>query len=631
MNVEPVCLTNCLTEKQKENLRYNNLKIAKIRFLDYCFILVLTCIYAGSYLDAGITLDNARDFYKVNQIVSGNEIILQGPDLANVAHLGPWWFYWLSLVGIFETKWLIVLWVGLTAGLKFIFAYELCRHIIHRIYALCTVFVMTLPGWQTIEQLGFSHTNTVQTLTLLFLLLLWKLWNSQNGALLKWLALVFTLAIHAHPSTYGLLLFATPFLLKGLLKNLFSTKDIALSFLFVALLLFPYFFQQYLDGWHDFQTANTFGSSQLSLERVALIPGLLFSMLYTGPILLTDVVTGSLHGWKQCLYTLYFSSLIVAAIGYITGMLRKTLSFDKILLLTWALFSVCACVLFIRDITPFYMTYVIAPITAMLIGYGLCQIIIWIKPFVWILAGLSLVLISATWFSMIRFSQNNEFELPDVSLRQVMTPLNANWREKSNLKLDAISFSQAEVLDDYMCSRQTKQLHGPIVPVLDLSFGVLTQYKCDANQLFFSGNKKGYTLLSSRIYRSLEEKKYKINKIANYAVIEKVTPLKPVDFTLAHPDDYQHPPRKPDKSQDNIQLTTNLESDQLLMITDYLSVYRAFSEPQVQVNGKFILPIAKNDYTRVYHCENCQETASWQVNITEVNEKTIDIVHFSLE
>lgn len=600
--------------------------------LDYLFILILTLVYAGSYLDVGIPLDTARDLYKVNQIVSGKQLILQGPDLAGAIHLGPWWFYWLSLAGIFKVKSLIALWAGLTAGLKFVFAYALCKRLAGRRFALCTLFAMTLPGWQTIEQFGFSHTNLVQALTLLFFLLLWQLWETQNGKWLKWLAVVFTLAVHAHPSCYGLLLFALPFLLLALARRLFSLKDIVLSVLFVALLLSPYAVQQSMDGWHDFQTAGNFSHSQLSLSRILQMPQLVNALFNVGPLLFADVVAGSIQWWELLLRYVYLMSAVVALLGYIIGFFRKTLRLDRLALLLWGLFSLSASVLFIREITPFYMTYVLLPVVAMLIGYGLGQALQLVASVGVVLLGiacLSLALIASTWVAMIRFSQNDELVLPDKMLRQVRATLEQNWRNEANFRLDSMSFRQAEKLDDYLCLHQTQQLHGLMIPVLDLSFGVATQFQCDAQKLSISGNREGYALLGSIISSELEKSGYRLNKIANYAVVENVKPLKPVYFSLVRPNDYQHPPRKFESPTDSIHLSANLPAADLLMITEYF-VYHFFPEPEVTVNGKLATPIAKNSYTRVYHCDGCQGEAAWQIDIDNVNQDTIDIVHFSL-
>lgn len=597
----------------------------------YFFILSLTSLYALSYLDAAIILDNGRDVYKVGQIVSGQQLILQGPDLASAIHLGPWWFYWLSIPGVFGAKWLIALWVGVTAGLKFIFAYALCRRWVNDTFALCVVFAMTLPGWQTLEQFTFSHTNAVQTLVLLFCLILWQLWQTRDGKLLKWLAAVFTLAIHAHPSTYGLLLFSAPFLVRLLLAKVFSFKDIVFSLFGVMLLMAPYVLQQYLDGWLDFQTANAFGDSQLAVSRVLELPELWLSLFWVGPWLFADVVAGSIQWWEQILRCLYLITLISAVLGYVVGAIRKTIHLKVLFVLFWAFLSLCACVLFIRDITPFYMAYVTLPVVSMLIGYGLLHLVPFFKPAWAILMLLSIALIISTWAAMVRFSQNNELALPDALLRQIRAPLANDWRAAPNLRLDLLSFRQTEILDDKLCASKVKQLHGPMVPVLDLNFGIATQFVCDIESVMLSGKEPGYALLSARLYSRLESLGYHFDKMANYAVIEPVVPLKPVHFSVAAPNDYQHPPRKPDNSSELIELSATLSSKQWIMITDYLSVYRAFSEPQVRANERLIKPIAQNYYTRIYHCDPCQGEVLWQINIANVKRDAVDIVYFSLE
>ncbi len=604
----------------------------KTQRLDYLYLLVLILIYAISYLDAGIILDNARDLYKVNQIISGQSVILQGPDLASAIHLSAWWFYWLSVVGIFHSKWLLVLWVGLTASMKFIFAYHLGKRWIGREFAFCLLLAMTLPGWHTLEQVTFSHTNVVQALTFLFYLILWKLWQSRNGSWLKWLALTFSMAVHAHPSTYGLLLFASPFLLYLLLKRVFFLKDIALSLIFAALTLAPYLLQQYFDNWHDFQTASHFGNSQFSVARIDQFFAFMNSLLYTGPLLFADVIPGNVKWWELLLRYVYLASLIVAVVGYLLGVVRKTLSLDVLLVLGWCLLSLGFCVLLIREIVPFYMTYILSPVIAMMIAYGLLQTVQLIRdnrvilPF---LALSSVALVASTWFGMMRFSRYDELMLPDIQLRHVYARLNPNWKSEPNLKLDLLSVNQIETLGRLLCQRRKQQLHGPFVAVLDLSFGIPVQFACNIEDLSLSGNENGYALLSNRLYDSLQKRGVRLNYAANYAVIDNTYPLKPVTFSVAKPNDYQHPPRLLDQSKEVIHLTKTLKANAFVMITDYLSVYRTFSEPKVIIDGRLVQPISENYYTRIYQCDACQgDTANWEIEIENVNRETIDVVYF---
>lgn len=599
--------------------------------LDYVFLFFLTLLYAFSYLDAAIILDNARDFYKVEQIVTGNQLILQGSDLASAIHLSAWWFYWLSIVGIAKIKWLIALWAGLTAGLKFVFAYQLGQRLFNKQFAYCVIFSMTLPGWQSLEQFTFSHTNVVQALTLLFGLLLWHLWYSRDGRLLKWLSLVFSLAIHAHPSTYGLLVFAIPFLLVLLIRKTFSISDIFWAVLFAVLAIVPYVIQQYLDNWHDFQTAGEFGKHQFNVTRTIDLLSLWDALFRVGPLLFAEVIAGNIGWWEKLLHYGYCLVSVVSLLGYVKGAIQRTIDLRRLFLFGWALFALSTCVLVVRDITPFYMTYVLLPVVAIIMAYGFCLLIDKMGVVFYAMNGVSLVLIASTWFAMVRFSGNNELALPDWQLRQVTAPLASNWREQPNLKLDIISFRQSKSLDDFLCQHRQRQLHGPMVAVLDLTFGAPTQFICDADVLGISGDEAGYALLSGRIYHTLETQlDINLKKIANYAIIDTVIPLKPVVFSLAQPNDYQHPPRGLDTSTDSINLSARLEKGTFIMITDYLSVYRAFSEPKVSVNQHHIEPIAQNYYTRVYFCMECQENKEdWKIAIDHVNRDTVDIVYWS--
>ncbi len=197
----------------KSSFKLLSTNILENNWLHIILLCLLAGVYCLSYMDASLSLDSARDLYRAKQIVNGEQIVLQGPILAGSLHLGPIWFYWLALPAVFGSKIAIILWIGLTASLQFLFAYLFAVRLINRYFAILLIAVMTLPGWSSFEQITFSHTNMVQSAVFAFLFVLLKLWQDKRGGDLKWLALAYAIALHAHPTTYSLLFFAFPFML----------------------------------------------------------------------------------------------------------------------------------------------------------------------------------------------------------------------------------------------------------------------------------------------------------------------------------------------------------------------------------------------------------------------------------
>lgn len=643
-----------------------------VHYLDYFFIFVITLLYTFSYLDSNLYIDTARDLHKVGQIVNAEHFILQGPSLAGAIHLGPWWFYWLSLAGLFSSIKIIALWVGISSGLKFILAYSLTRKVVNRLFALCVVFAMLLPGWHSFEQFTFTNTNLVPTLTYLFLLLLWNLWNSKQGSRLKWIVLVYSLAVHSHPSTFGLLLFASPFLIKLLTENCFSKKDIGWAICLGILTLAPYFVQQYLNNWVDINTVNNFSEDHFSISRIALLPNLLGSLFYTGPILHMDMFFSYFGRAKSILQGGYWALLILSLCGYLYGVMRQRVNVKIVLTLFWAIISLSICILFVRNRTPVYMVFVLQPIVAMIIGYGLYQIISSYKAakrptdsaaeqiagneqmpvlkssvntaarksenrainniLVPILVVIGIISIGITWKGIAESSIYNKFIIPEKQLFNVISEFDQNWRNKSYLQIALPSIRQAVDVGDYLCKNKHRQLHGPMIPILDLTFGAITQFKCKSNELLINGNYSGYALLSPLAYQPLEKAGFLFKTIGNYAIINSVTPLKPVKFTFQKVNDYYtNSTTKTIKSHDNIVIKKELSSDKLVMITSYFGIFTNFAKPNVTINGKTMAPLVTGRYMYIYHCTQCSDNTYWEINLNNVEQNAIDIVSFVLE
>lgn len=588
----------------------------------------LWLFYALSYLDSGITIDTARDFYQAEQIRTGASWVLQGPVLANAIHLSGWWFYWLSLPNAFESISLVAVWVGLSAGFKFLLAYVLAVKWLDRRYAWCVVFAMTLPGWHTLEHFTFTHINVVQTLVFAFLLLLWRLWQTRDGRWLKWLAWVYTLALHAHPSTYGLLLFASPFLAWLLWHRCFSLKHIGLTLVFVALVLLPYAIQQQMDGWPDFYTASAFGERHWSLHRLMDVPCLWYSMLVDAPMLYGDVLFSPHGWWGRVVQALHPLVLIISLSGVVVGLSTKRIKATQLCLLFWLFASLSIAVLYVRDVTPFYMTYVLAPAVALFIGLGLWGLLSVLGVAHRMHLGfLPVTMMLVTWYGVHHLSMNGRHVLPSQQLGHVLADRPQHWRA-SSVRIDYVSVRAANALGGYACNHQSQQLHGPIVPLLDAAFGTYMQHQCPVEQVQVSGNQSGYALLGATLHQSLRGHGYDFQEVAGFALLDSVTPLKAVNFSLVTPNEYNNAPRPVDRSTDHVRIERTLPADSLVVVTDYLSFYRSVSEPVVQVNGKKHLPLAQNHTTRVYACVDCpQGSQDWTIDVANANSDSLDVVY----
>ncbi len=618
-----------LSNKSDFNILLSNILENKQLHIILCCLLV--SVYCLSYMDASLSLDSARDLYRAKQIVKGEQIILQGPILAGSLHLGPIWFYWLALPALFGSKIAIILWIGLTASLQFLFAYLLAARLINRNFAILLIAVMTLPGWNSFEQITFSHTNIVQPAVFAFLFVLLRLWQDQRGSDLKWLALAYVIALHAHPTTYSLLFFAFPFLAVLFYKKVFSLADIGLAVIFGLALLFPYIIYQMMNAWPDFHSASDFGKHNFNRAGLEKIPRLVLSLFVDGPTLIAELIALNSPLAGKLIGYLYWLVLGLAFGGYCIGLFFNRLRLSCIFYMI-ALFIVCLLgVLMIREVTPFYMSYTIYPAVSLIIAYGV-YLIFSFSPVALTIPALCVALfnLSCVWFYTYSSADTRGAVFPSSQLTNIMLKRTSDWpAAETNFQNDPVTARTGKALENWLCHHADSQLHGPVIPTLDLTLAYPMLFSCEGKELMISGEQTGNLLLGSSIYQQINQFLGSLSpkKTGNFYWFADAMPLKSTAFSLADIKGYTYPPRQFITPQDTVFINKQLPDNAVVVISDYLSFYKPRSVPLVNINGLRVFPIAQNYHTFVYACQDCKKPANWQIDVKKVDKNALSIVY----
>ena len=178
--------------------RENALAIAVIAILMAAYI-------AGSAWSAAIQ-DTARDVYYAYSIRHGLWFPMQGPVLGGAIHLGPVWFYVLSLPLFVSDGWLsVALFAAALSSLKFPLAFAVGRRALDARFGLLWACALALPGWSTFEQLIFFNPNPAAACMLGGVLLWMRLREAPSAANAFALGLLLALSLHVHPTCAPLL------------------------------------------------------------------------------------------------------------------------------------------------------------------------------------------------------------------------------------------------------------------------------------------------------------------------------------------------------------------------------------------------------------------------------------------
>jgi len=338
------------------------------RSLIFCLIIINSLMFLYGY----IMMDSARDISQAIDIAKGENYPLLGPDIGGFAHVGPIWFYFLAIPALTGSLSFISLWVGFFSSLKFILAYNFGEKVYNKRFAWLMVCALCLPGWQSIDNMVLMHTNVVITLTLAFLLCFYNCMIIESLRNFKWLLLIYSLAIHAHPSTLILGVFIVYLLVKKWKKLNFN--DLFLAALLFILPFIPYIYDQINSGFPDWQRVNSRLSEDKTRTIIQRLSNFIFSLFYFGPLQIRNFIAM----WNQLagnlVFVIYGLSLFFGIIGTLKYVIGKYSNIYLVIKFLSVFIVLCILLLLLRSFIPFYMMLVLVPFMSIIIAFGLFQL-----------------------------------------------------------------------------------------------------------------------------------------------------------------------------------------------------------------------------------------------------------------
>ncbi|HEX3631651.1 MAG TPA: glycosyltransferase family 39 protein [Casimicrobiaceae bacterium] len=340
---------------------------------DLLAVAAFMAIYIASSWFGAAGPDTTRDVAAALSIRDLGVLPLHGPLLAGTAHLGPLWFYLLSLPIMLARSWVAVaVFVAVIGSLQFPLAYAAGRRLIDRRFGLLWCALLALPGWGSFQLVGFSHTNMVPVCSMLVLYALVRLAQQRRPRWLVVAAVAFSLALHAHPTTIVLapVIVIVALLAMPSFGALLRWGAIAIL---VALLPFAPLVADRSTAAAPLaaQVADYAGSTMHASNLLGTGP-LLWAMLARGPRLVADAFVAIVPGLPAAAVIAVLALELAALAGLLFAARRQPLPVAAALLATVA---AAALIAWLRPATPFYMTYALLPFLAALgaLGlYGLC-------------------------------------------------------------------------------------------------------------------------------------------------------------------------------------------------------------------------------------------------------------------
>jgi hypothetical protein len=543
-----------------------------------------------------------------------------------VFHGGPVWYYLLSLPLLLSSNWVVMnLWVGFLTGLKYLLAYACGTRLVDRSFGLAWACLLALPDWTSVNYLIFSHTNLAEAGLLLcfYCLVRW-----QQGSVAWFLLMCFAigLGIHAHPTVYAAGLVAAPFVVRSLRRRELVWWMLPLGGVAACLPLFPYLVSQSLSGWPDLQTGQGYFASQPLWMNLAGFWDVLRGALLEGPL------TGLRHvlSWQGTpLIVAGLALLLVLGGGLGLGLFALLRGqADRMAGLLLAATLICiAAVAIIRQVTPFYQTFVIYPPFYGLVAWGWW----WLGtktgfPVARLLVPFGLASLVGSGMATLQMGREGQLAIPVVALMDVRTHATGELA-------DTIYYPGwgRQQLGGFICELgRPAYFHGFASLVLEQSYALEAKMRCDTTDVYMGGKGAGSHYLGVNHHAVRQLGIAGGRELGSMSLYETSRVIAP-DEAMTIPEGHIYPPR-PYHSTGSVQRSLDFEmaAGEMMSITNLYHYWMPYSI-EVRMSGDPADPLFRSSVNAYYGCSDCPTGSiqEWSVTIEAPKPELVEVVTFT--
>lgn len=439
------------------------------------------------FVNASLVTDSGRDLANAWAMGHGGPYSPYGPGLFGHWKLGPVWFGLLALplrLGTSLTQ--VAVFVGLLAAAKIPLAWGLGRSLVDARLGLLAAVLIALPGWVSESTLVISHTSVVETAVLATLWPALLAWRQRRAGMALLATLMLALALHAHPTT----LITAPAVALALWRAVVVPRRwfwlSACVVVFVVPFL-PALLAEMQAGWPQAGATASWLHEAQPLARLQRLPEVLVALLAGGAWLAGNYLLpefGIRFWWLA-----HAGILILAVVGGLRLCARRQWpdaadQSARAWLLGLVPVSLVAIVfiLLLRDATPSWMVYALAPCGVFLLALG-WRGLPW--DWTWAKAVVGLLLLASIGTGLGELHQRQG----SAKQGQILLPAGgfddiANWHDAGRFSSPWLSIPQFDALAREACAgSEPLTLHGELAMSFDFSQGVAARLHCPADQL----------------------------------------------------------------------------------------------------------------------------------------------------
>jgi hypothetical protein len=600
-------------------------------------LLWLLWIFAAIvfYRVAGATqgsYDTYRDLWYAAAISGGHLLPTIGPGINQTFHLGPLWFYLLGglsvLIPLPES---VVLACALLVAAKFPLAYLAGRALLDRWTGLFMVALIAAPGWWFFELAVITHTSATAAAVLLLVYCLARVLASTGED--SWptvrLGLACTLAVHAHPTTV-MLCVAAVVALWWLRPWSRQPVPIAMLLILPLVSVLPYLLGGGLGA--DLQSLSRYAGGLVgdgvAADRLVSLP-------------LASLLGGGIHVFWLWLDTSLVSAICLsllplilagtACISAVThGVPQRHTHLAAASAITYL--AQCAFLVGVREVTPVWMMFALAPIAALGMA-ALLSGLAYSRP---ALARRVLVCILATGVCLSGVVLHHLATRSGTLLMPTYPEGSPGLMSISEIPhgkeaFHPLDFSVLNSGSRLPVSCQPLQLHGSLAALADTTLGYSWVKRCGLDSQVLLGG--ATRTLANAYFAQWDPQTRQLCGDDEHpkALTSDVTPftahVSGAGIELGDPREF--PPRRPRFEVSSRRLTLKPSTERFLYIGNLLPDYYPLSIESVNVNGTHAVELSRSPFGRVFECVGCSTTQPriWTMALRTAPE-VLDIVTF---
>jgi hypothetical protein len=595
--------------------RRNAIEVASI-----AFVALAMAAYIAGYAFSASHTDTADELLRAYQIRHGSRFPTEGPPLGQVLHLGPVWYYIVSIPLFLHDSWLsAALFVGIVCSLKFPLAYYCGSALVDRRFGVLWASALLLPGWATLEELVFLNPNAVCTAVLGILAISIALARRVTYGRLSTAGLLLGLAAHIHPTAAP----AAFFLVPGLARTRRAGKSILIAFVallapIVALIL-PYLVSQGGRGFPDWAASNHYVAAEVTLRGALNAPQIAWAFLSRGGALVMQRVVG-LGADTSHLVSVAAAIVFLVLVGSASSSRTNMRAFWAA---TGTAFIFTCWVGMMRTTTPFQFTWVLEPWYGALVALGLYRVLPPMSRVAVSVAALSALVLNIVvlWFLahvVVAGEGVLDSRVMDIKQRSPAQVYRDTW-------FPAVGHA---ALGRMLCRAPTAaSLHGPLAYIADKDLGLDSLFTCNSRRPLWMA-KSSAALHIVGMSREFWKSAHSSPECwaGSLGLSTKTRTL--VDQPgLLLTDGATYLPRKPSgRRTETRTFSFDTNAGDLVLITDVLDGYEIFALASATVDGKMARPLASNDESVLLPTPQSAGRHSWSITIAATNWSSIDVV-----